>query len=56
MGFKEMVAADRSAVFHDLDFFGETYRVEAKTITIVAAPCSMPGLRICRNVAFPVPI
>ena len=35
MGFKEMVAADRSTVFLDLDFFGETYRVEGKTIIIV---------------------
>ena len=30
MGFKDMVAADRSAVFIDLDFFGEEYRIEGK--------------------------
>lgn len=35
MGFKDMVAADRSAVFLDLDFFGEEYRIEGKNITIV---------------------
>lgn len=35
MGFKDMVAADRSAVFIDLDFFGEEYRIEGKNITIV---------------------
>lgn len=35
MGFKDMVAADRSAVFIDLDFFGEEYRIEGKKITIV---------------------
>lgn len=34
-GFKEMVAADRSAVFLDLDFFGELFRVEGKEIPIV---------------------
>ena len=35
MGFKDMVAADRSAVFIDLDFFGEEYFVEGKQIPIV---------------------
>lgn len=35
MGFKDMVAADRSAVFLDREFFGEEYRVEGKTIAIV---------------------
>lgn len=35
MSFKEMVAADRSAVFLDQNFFGEEYRVEGKIITIV---------------------
>ena len=35
MGFKDMVAADRSAVFIDLDFFGEEYRIEGKRIHIV---------------------
>lgn len=35
MGFKDMVAADRSAVFIDLDFFGEEYRIEGKKVTIV---------------------
>ena len=35
MGFKDMVAADRSAVFIDLDFFGEEYRIEGKRIPIV---------------------
>lgn len=35
MGFKDMVAADRAAVFIDLDFFGEEYRIEGKTIVIV---------------------
>lgn len=34
-GFKDMVAADRAAVFIDLDFFGETYRVEGAEISIV---------------------
>ena len=34
-GFKDMVAADRSAVFLDLDFFGELFRVEGKMIPIV---------------------
>lgn len=35
MGFKEMVAADRTAVFLDLGFFGEMFRVEGKQIPIV---------------------
>ena len=35
MGFKDMVAADRSAVFLDLDFFGEEHRIEGKTIPIM---------------------
>ena len=35
MGFKDMVAADRSAVFIDLDFFGEEYRIEGRKVTIV---------------------
>lgn len=35
MGFKDMVAADRSAVFLDLDYFGEKYRVEGKEIAII---------------------
>ena len=35
MGFKDMVAADRAAVFIDLDFFGEEYRIEGKQIPIV---------------------
>lgn len=35
MGFKEMVAADRSAVFLDRSFFGETFRVEGQEIPIV---------------------
>lgn len=34
-GFKKMVAADRAAVFLDLDFFGELYRVEGKEIPIM---------------------
>ena len=34
-GFKDMVAADRAAVFLDIDFFGESYRVEGKNIPIV---------------------
>lgn len=35
MGFKDMVAADRSAVFIDFDFFGEEYRIEGRTVVIV---------------------
>lgn len=35
MSFKDTVAADRSAVFLDLDFFGEEYRIEGKKIPIV---------------------
>ena len=35
MGFKDMVAADRSAVFIDPDFFGEEYFIEGKSIPIV---------------------
>lgn len=35
MGFKEMVAADRSDVFLSQDFFGEEYRIEGKKISIV---------------------
>lgn len=35
MGFKDMVAADRSSVFLHADFFGETYRIEGKAIPIV---------------------
>lgn len=33
--FKEMVAADRLAVFLDVDTFGEIYRIEGKSIPIV---------------------
>jgi hypothetical protein len=35
MGFKDMVAADRAAVFIDPAFFGEEYRIEGKRIAIV---------------------
>lgn len=35
MGFKDMIAADRSAVFLDLDFFGSEYRIEGKAIPIM---------------------
>lgn len=35
MGFKDMVAADRSAVFLDQSYFGELYRVEGRRIPIV---------------------
>lgn len=34
-GFKDMVAADRSSVFLDLEFFGETFTVEGKDIPLV---------------------
>ena len=34
-GFKDMAERDRSAVFLDLDFFGEKCRVEGKEISIV---------------------
>lgn len=34
-GFKDMVAADRTAVFLGNDFFGELYRVEGRLIPIV---------------------
>lgn len=34
-GFKDMVAADRAAVFLDVDFFGEMFRVEGKMIPLV---------------------
>lgn len=33
--FKDMVAADRSAVFLNLDFFGEECRIEGKIIPIM---------------------
>ena len=35
MGFKDIVAADIAATFLDDAFFGETYRVEGKSIRIV---------------------
>lgn len=35
MGFKDMVAADRSAVFLDPNFFGEPCRVEGRVISII---------------------
>lgn len=35
MGFKDMVAADRAAVFLDPEIFGEVYRIEGKQICIV---------------------
>lgn len=34
-GFKDMVERDRSTVFLDVDFFGETCRIEGKDIPIV---------------------
>ena len=34
-GFKDMVAEDRSRVFLDLDFFGQTAKVEGKDISIM---------------------
>lgn len=34
-GFKDMVAADRSAVFLNPEIFGDECRIEGKTITIV---------------------
>lgn len=34
-GFKNMVAEDRSRVFLDLDFFGQTARIEGKDIPIM---------------------
>ena len=35
MGFKDQVAADIQAVFLDLEFFGELYRIEGREIPIV---------------------
>ena len=35
MAFKDMVAADIAATFLSDDFFGETYRVEGREISIV---------------------
>lgn len=35
MGFKDMVERDRLGVFLDLEFFGETFRVEGKHIPVV---------------------
>lgn len=35
MGFRDMVAEDRKSVFLSLDFFGETIRVEGKSIQVV---------------------
>lgn len=35
MNFKDMAAADREQVFLNVDFFGEMYRIEGKTIPIV---------------------
>lgn len=35
MSFKDMAAADRAQVFLNVDFFGEMYRIEGKTIPIV---------------------
>ena len=34
-GFKDMLKEDRSRVFLDLDFFGQTARVEGKKIAIM---------------------
>lgn len=34
-GFKDMVAEDRSRVFLDLDFFGQTAMIEGKSISIM---------------------
>lgn len=34
-GFKDMVERDLSAMFLDVDFFGETYRIEGIEIPIV---------------------
>lgn len=34
-GFKDMVAEDRSRTFLDLDFFGQTARIEGKEISIM---------------------
>lgn len=34
-GFKDMVAEDRSRTFLDLDFFGQSARVEGKEISIM---------------------
>ena len=35
MGFKEMVAADRASVFLDTGFFGETFRIDGKSVPVV---------------------
>ena len=35
MNFKDMAAADREQGFLNVDFFGEMYRIEGKTIPIV---------------------
>lgn len=35
MGFKDMVSADLKSVFLDLDFFGEMFTVEGKSIPIM---------------------
>ena len=35
MNFKDMAAADREQVFLNVNFFGEMYRIEGKTIPIV---------------------
>lgn len=35
MGFKDMVASDILGVFINVDEFGETYRIEGRTVNIV---------------------
>ena len=50
-GFKDMVAQDRSRVFLDLDFFGQTARIEGKDISIMLDDDTLQALQSGQDLA-----
>ena len=50
-GFKDMVEADLSAVFLDLDTFGEEYIIEGKKVAIVLDSDKLEELRSGQDLA-----
>ena len=50
-GFKDMVAEDRSRVFLDLSFFGQTARVEGKEISIMPDDDTLQELQSGQDLA-----
>lgn len=50
-GFKDMVAEDRSRVFLDLDFFGQTVLIEGKSVSIMRDDDTLQELQSGQDLA-----